>query len=79
MPVVGQFAHKHVSLGVLLEHYLIGGQYLLAAIKEVLGCVTTVIRVITMPKVAQTNKRKHFTQTRKRDVQRLFQKSMWNG
>jgi len=41
VPVVVQIAHKHVSLGVLPEHYPIVGQYLLAAIKEVLGDAAT--------------------------------------
>ncbi|WP_274307486.1 NO-inducible flavohemoprotein [Solibacillus daqui] len=41
VPVVVQIAHKHVSLGVLPEHYPIVGQYLLGAIKEVLGDAAT--------------------------------------
>lgn len=41
VPVVVQIAHKHVSLGVLPEHYPIVGKYLLAAIKEVLGDAAT--------------------------------------
>jgi len=41
VPAVMQIAHKHVSLGVLPEHYPIVGQYLLAAIKEVLGDAAT--------------------------------------
>lgn len=41
VPVVVQIAHKHVSLGVLPEHYPIVGQYLLDAIKEVLGDAAT--------------------------------------
>ena len=34
-------AEKHVSLYVLPEHYLVVGEYLLRAIKEVLGDVAT--------------------------------------
>lgn len=41
VPAVMKIAHKHVSLGVLPEHYPIVGQYLLAAIKEVLGDAAT--------------------------------------
>ncbi|MBD8036148.1 NO-inducible flavohemoprotein [Solibacillus sp. A46] len=41
VPAVVQIAHKHVSLGILPEHYPIVGQYLLAAIKEVLGDAAT--------------------------------------
>lgn len=41
VPVVMKIAHKHVSLGVLPEHYPIVGKYLLAAIKEVLGDAAT--------------------------------------
>ncbi|MEK4229350.1 NO-inducible flavohemoprotein [Solibacillus sp. FSL H8-0538] len=41
VPVVVQIAHKHRSLGILPEHYPIVGQYLLAAIKEVLGDAAT--------------------------------------
>ena len=36
-----QIAHKHVSLGILPEHYPIVGKYLLGAIKEVLGDAAT--------------------------------------
>ncbi|MFC4713217.1 NO-inducible flavohemoprotein [Planococcus dechangensis] len=41
LPVVEQIAHKHVSLGVKAEHYPIVGEYLLKAIKEVLGDAAT--------------------------------------
>ena len=41
VPAVVQIAHKHVSLGILPEHYPIVGKYLLAAIKEVLGEAAT--------------------------------------
>ena len=41
MPAVIQIAHKHVSLGVKPEHYPIVGEYLLKAIKEVLGDAAT--------------------------------------
>lgn len=41
VPAVVQIAHKHVSLGILPEHYPIVGNYLLAAIKEVLGDAAT--------------------------------------
>ncbi|MUG71286.1 NO-inducible flavohemoprotein [Paenibacillus validus] len=41
LPVVKQIAHKHRSLGVKAEHYPIVGQYLLAAIKDVLGDAAT--------------------------------------
>ncbi len=41
MPVVNQIAHKHVSLGILPEHYPIVGEYLLKGIKEVLGDAAT--------------------------------------
>lgn len=41
VPAVVQIAHKHVSLGILPEHYPIVGKYLLAAIKEVLGDAAT--------------------------------------
>ncbi|ARF17205.1 NO-inducible flavohemoprotein [Sporosarcina ureae] len=41
LPVVVQIAHKHVSLGILPEHYPIVGEYLLKAIKEVLGDAAT--------------------------------------
>ncbi len=41
LPAVVQIAHKHVSLGVLPEHYPIVGKYLLKAMKEVLGDAAT--------------------------------------
>ncbi|WP_354000728.1 NO-inducible flavohemoprotein [Sporosarcina newyorkensis] len=41
LPAVVQIAHKHVSLGILPEHYPIVGEYLLGAIKEVLGDAAT--------------------------------------
>ncbi len=41
VPVVVKIAHKHRSLGVLPEHYEIVGNYLLKAIKEVLGDAAT--------------------------------------
>ncbi|MFF2484525.1 NO-inducible flavohemoprotein [Paenibacillus sp. NPDC058071] len=41
LPVVKQIAHKHRSLGVKAEHYPIVGQYLLKAIKDVLGEAAT--------------------------------------
>ena len=41
VPVVVKIAHKHRSLGILPEHYPIVGQYLLGAIKEVLGDAAT--------------------------------------
>lgn len=41
IPVVKQIAEKHRSLGVLPEHYPIVGEYLLRAIKEVLGDAAT--------------------------------------
>lgn len=41
VPVVVRIAHKHRSLGVLPEHYTIVGEYLLAAIKEVLQDAAT--------------------------------------
>lgn len=37
LPTVVQIAHKHVSLGVKPEHYPVVGEYLLKAIKMVLG------------------------------------------
>lgn len=37
LPAVSRIGHKHTSLGVMPEHYPIVGEYLLAAIKEVLG------------------------------------------
>lgn len=41
LPVVLKIAHKHRSLGILPEHYPIVGEYLLGAIKEVLGDAAT--------------------------------------
>ena len=41
LPVVMGIAHKHRSLGILAEHYPIVGEYLLKAIKEVLGDAAT--------------------------------------
>ncbi|WP_264879234.1 MULTISPECIES: NO-inducible flavohemoprotein [unclassified Sporosarcina] len=41
LPAVVQIAHKHVSLGIKPEHYPIVGEYLLGAIKEVLGDAAT--------------------------------------
>ena len=41
MPAVIQIAHKHVSLGIKPEHYPIVGEYLLKAMKEVLGDAAT--------------------------------------
>ncbi|WP_010288248.1 NO-inducible flavohemoprotein [Kurthia massiliensis] len=41
LPVVHQIGQKHRSLGILPEHYPIVGQFLLAAIKEVLGDAAT--------------------------------------
>jgi len=41
LPAVKQIAHKHRSLVVKPEHYPIVGEYLLAAIKEVLGDAAT--------------------------------------
>lgn len=41
IPVVKQIAQKHRSLGVLPEHYPIVGEFLLRAIKEVLGDAAT--------------------------------------
>lgn len=38
---VTRIAHKHVTHGVLPEHYPVVGEYLLAAIKEVLGAAAT--------------------------------------
>lgn len=40
-PVISRIVHKHVSLGVLPEHYPIVGRHLLGAIKEVLGDAAT--------------------------------------
>ncbi|TMW71908.1 NO-inducible flavohemoprotein [Alteribacter natronophilus] len=37
LPAIRQIAHKHRSLNVKPEHYPIVGEYLLAALKEVLG------------------------------------------
>ena len=41
LPAVLTIAHKHRSLGILAEHYPIVGEYLLKAIKEVLGDAAT--------------------------------------
>lgn len=41
LPVVKQIAHKHRSLGIKAEHYPIVGEFLLKAIKEVLGDAAT--------------------------------------
>lgn len=41
LPVVKQIAHKHRSLAIKPEHYPIVGEYLLKAIKEVLGDAAT--------------------------------------
>ncbi len=41
MPVVTRIVHKHVSLGIRPEHYLIVGKHLLASISEVLGEAAT--------------------------------------
>lgn len=41
VPAVKQIAHKHRSLGVKPEHYPIVGEYLLKAIKDVLGDAAT--------------------------------------
>lgn len=40
-PVISRIVHKHVSLGILPEHYPIVGWHLLGAIKEVLGEAAT--------------------------------------
>lgn len=41
IPVVKQISHKHRSLGIKPEHYPIVGEYLLLAIKDVLGEAAT--------------------------------------
>jgi nitric oxide dioxygenase len=41
LPVVKQISHKHRSLGIKAEHYPIVGEYLLAAIQDVLGSAAT--------------------------------------
>ncbi|MFC0558254.1 NO-inducible flavohemoprotein [Halalkalibacter alkalisediminis] len=41
LPVVKQIAHKHRSLAIKAEHYPIVGEFLLKAIKEVLGDAAT--------------------------------------
>ena len=41
LPVVKQIGQKHVSLGIKPEHYPIVGEFLLGAIKEVLGDAAT--------------------------------------
>lgn len=40
-PVISRIVHKHVSLGILPEHYPIVGRHLLGAIKEVLADAAT--------------------------------------
>lgn len=40
-PVISRIVHKHVSLGILPEHYPIVGRHLLGGIKEVLGDAAT--------------------------------------
>ncbi len=40
-PVISRIVHKHVSLGILPEHYPIVGKHLLGGIKEVLGEAAT--------------------------------------
>lgn len=40
-PVISRIVHKHVSLGILPEHYPIVGKHLLGAIKEILGEAAT--------------------------------------
>ena len=40
-PVISRIVHKHVSLGILPEHYPIVGRHLLGAFKEVLGDAAT--------------------------------------
>ncbi|MBS4175031.1 NO-inducible flavohemoprotein [Bacillus sp. FJAT-49736] len=41
VPVVNQIAHKHRGLGIKPEHYPIVGEFLLKAIKEVMGDAAT--------------------------------------
>ncbi|MET3113926.1 nitric oxide dioxygenase [Pedobacter sp. CG_S7] len=41
LPVVDRIGHKHVSLDIRPEQYLIVGKHLLASIKEVLGAAAT--------------------------------------
>lgn len=40
-PIVDRIVHKHASIGITAEHYPIVGEYLLGAIKEVLGDAAT--------------------------------------
>ncbi|EUJ09719.1 hemoglobin-like flavoprotein [Methylophilaceae bacterium 11] len=40
-PVIERIVHKHVSIGILPDHYPIVGKYLLGAIKQVLGDAAT--------------------------------------
>ncbi len=40
-PVISRIVHKHVSLGIVAEHYPIVGRHLLGAIKEILGDAAT--------------------------------------
>src|SRR5699024_6365665 len=40
-PVMQRIAHKHVSLGITAEQYLIVGRYLLGAVAKVLGEAAT--------------------------------------
>lgn len=41
IPVINRITHKHASVGVRQAHYPIIGQYLIGAIKEVLGTAAT--------------------------------------
>jgi len=41
MPVVNRIGHKHISLDIRPEHYLIVGRHLIASIQEVLGEAAT--------------------------------------
>lgn len=40
-PVISRIVHKHVSLGIVAEHYPIVGRHLLGAIREILGDAAT--------------------------------------